>query len=472
MADDNNIKNYSAADIEKYHKGLLSSKEMHELEKAALDDPFLADALEGYATAGVNAAADIDELKERLSEKTEGAKVIAMPVKRQMAFVWWRIAAVIILIAGVGLLIYQFAFNKSSEPIAQNKSENQKGILLKDSEQAATPLNRETSEKPVALQNKKTDQKEKSGKVTVTNETVGMGASKIKSDTALVAINQNNKLVTLAPPKGSISTETEKKEEKEKSSVASTEINAKLFNEQSKQDEAGLVKTMSDKNADGVKDQFAENRSAAFSKTNQSLGYNLHNGSLHNNVFRGRVTDDNNNPLPFANITNTADSVGTYADAKGYFTLTSPDSVLNVRIQSLGFTNSIIQLRNNVPNSKVTLHEDKSLNAVVLSNKKPNARRFGESNMKLEQPEPADGWDNYDTYLANNLNVPETIRMKETGGNVELSFEVDKNGEPINIKVEKSLCSECDKEAIRLIKEGPKWKRKAKKDKATVRISF
>ncbi len=58
MATDNNIKNFTAADIEKYHKGLLSAKERHDLEKAALDDPFLADALEGYAVAGENVSAD------------------------------------------------------------------------------------------------------------------------------------------------------------------------------------------------------------------------------------------------------------------------------------------------------------------------------------------------------------------------------------------------------------------------------
>ena len=94
--------------------------------------------------------------------------------------------------------------------------------------------------------------------------------------------------------------------------------------------------------------------------------------------------------------------------------------------------------------------------------------------MVLEEPEPADGWNNYDLYLANNLKVPENFEEKETGshGEVELSFEVDKNGEPFNITVKKSLCDVCDKEAIRLVKEGPKWKRKAKKGKATVKISF
>ena len=37
----------------------------------------------------------------------------------------------------------------------------------------------------------------------------------------------------------------------------------------------------------------------------------------------------------------------------------------------------------------------------------------------------------------------------------------------------KSLCSKCDKEAVRLVKEGPKWKRIAsKKGRTTVTINF
>src|SRR6185295_4195703 len=55
------------------------------------------------------------------------------------------------------------------------------------------------------------------------------------------------------------------------------------------------------------------------------------------NVFRGRVTDNNNNALPFSNITNLNDNIGTYSDARGNFVLTSTDSILNVQIRSLGF---------------------------------------------------------------------------------------------------------------------------------------
>ena len=122
MATDNNINNFTAADIEKYHKGLLSAKEMHELEKAAMDDPFLADALEGYAVAGVNVAADIAELKGRLAQKTASAKVIPLQTtERKNNFRLLKVAAMLLFVAGATFAVYQFGFNKKAESIAQNE---------------------------------------------------------------------------------------------------------------------------------------------------------------------------------------------------------------------------------------------------------------------------------------------------------------------------------------------------------------
>ena len=40
---------------------------------------------------------------------------------------------------------------------------------------------------------------------------------------------------------------------------------------------------------------------------------------------------------------------------------------------------------------------------------------------------------------------------------VELSFTVNKNGTLTNFKIDRSLDAASDKEAVRLVKEGPKW---------------
>jgi hypothetical protein len=144
-----------------------------------------------------------------------------------------------------------------------------------------------------------------------------------------------------------------------------------------------------------------------------------------------------------------------------------------VQVRSLGFETDNVQLKNKIPENKIFLEEDKTLSARVLDTVKRNTNRSRHSTMVLDEPEPVDGWSNYDIYLVNNLKVPESFTPKQgSGGEVELSFDVDKNGEPVNITVKKSLCESCDKEAIRLLKEGPKWKRKVKKGKGTVTIAF
>ncbi len=76
MSEEKKYKNYTAADIEKYHRGLLSPGEMNQLEKAALDDPFLADALEGYKTTAANISSDLSELEKKLEERVADKKVI------------------------------------------------------------------------------------------------------------------------------------------------------------------------------------------------------------------------------------------------------------------------------------------------------------------------------------------------------------------------------------------------------------
>ncbi len=56
---------YTAADFERYHSGQMNESEMHALEKASLQDPFLADALEGYSYTSTSEK-DISDLKEKL----------------------------------------------------------------------------------------------------------------------------------------------------------------------------------------------------------------------------------------------------------------------------------------------------------------------------------------------------------------------------------------------------------------------
>ena len=473
MGNGHNIKIFTAADIEKYHKGLMSTKERHDLEKAALDDTFLADALEGY-TASVNVNEDIAEVKKRLADRIEKSKSIRIP----FPFPLWKIAAMIVLVAGAGLLVYQVGFNNKQAEIAQankkapaNGEAIEQNITITDS---LTTLKLDSLSKDVALQqtekdlsDKKTEQSSTLVAPNGTTENILVESKAVQDDFAKGLIEKTIPGTATAPAKAE-----DKANETKKSLRNDNAVDKSIADEKSpdfKNKELSLKKKV-DSDGDGVNNRLD---GAVVTKPSAGNAIRKQQGFYQRNVFRGRVTDANNNAIPFSNITNLQDDVGTYSDARGFFNLTSPDSVLNVQVRSLGFESNNVQLRNRLPENKVLMEEDRSLSARVLDTVKRNTNRLRNSNMVLEEPEPVDGWNNYDLYLVNNLKVPEAFRTRQTsGGEVELSFEVDKNGEPINITVKKSLCESCDKEAIRLIKEGPKWKRKIKKGKATVTVSF
>lgn len=480
MANDNNIKTFTATDIEKYHKGLLSNKERHALEKAALDDPFLADALEGYAVAGANVTDDMVDLKKRLADRTGEAKVIPLNTGRTNNFKLLRAAVVIAFVAGAAFLVYQFSGNKNKNDIAQNNTTKKEAVKATDSISPST-----NSVVPAEG-----------------NKTTTVSTSGYKKEDALVTTNPTYKPVAASEAQGAddsvaIKEKTVDAEISNPAPVASNDASKangdlKIIPLEKNKDERDFLARQKSKdipaNASKKETQYPVTAASEKKLNNPDEDANLnfkvtrraedqYRNQQQSNIFRGRVTDVNNVGLPFARVINPQDNVGTYSDAKGFFNLTYPDSVLNVQVRSLGFENNTVQLRNNVANTQIVLQDDKSLSEVVINSQKPNAAaRSRESNIKIEESEPADGWDNYDAYLANNLNVPEDIKTKQsanTAGSVQVSFEVDKNGKPTNFRVEKSLCPKCDEEAKRLIKEGPKWKRAAsKKGRTTVTINF
>jgi hypothetical protein len=475
MATEHTIKTFTALDIEKYQQGLLSSKERHDLEKAALDDPFLADALEGYHSSPVNISADLTELKNRLAGKTEEKKAIPLQhTEGKRAFPWLRVAAMLIAVAGAGLLVYQFAFNKQEDTnIAQvSKAEEKNVPVAPDSMKAATDGVPVISTSP-GTTGKQTTVTTQPGSLS-SDEAVKEDAKDITAQADAVATNDDVKSsdnnVSAPSQPGNAANAPVTATGAANNNAKALEADTKIAEAKRKDAENAAAKEVN-ANA-GVLNEAAsrQNRSVTANRNAEQL-----NNQYRANIFRGQVTDANNNAVPFANVTNLEDNVGTYTDARGNFNLTSPDTVLNVQVRGLGYNNNNLQLRNNVSNAQVVMQEDKSVAAQTISSKKINSeRRANNPNFKLEnEPEPEDGWDNYDSYLVNNLSIPDDIKGKQSGGGqVELSFEVNKYGEPVNIKVTKSLCTRCDQEAIRLVKEGPKWRRKARNGKTTVTISF
>ena len=348
---------FTAEDIERYYSGKMSPLEMHKLEKAAMEDPFLADALEGYGFTNTPVK-DNEYLYSQLQSKMTAGKVV--PINKFDKNQFLKITALFILLAGCGWAVYKFAFNTRNNDIASVKKI-----------EAPTPvITADTIRNETALQQKNINQ---------------------ETDTQTTAIQDNGN--------GTVSLSTQNRH-------------------------TGKLNS----NTASIPKEKVQNSEPSRAKTER--------------VISGYNKDASAGP----GISETSDS-GTIASA--------PQTV------SAGKENVIVLKRS----------KSDPMPEVVLSNIKKDSN-YRNPNITFEEAEPANGIVYYNDYVANNLEMPELEMRKNVAGEVKLSFDVNDAGQAINIKVEKSLCTECDKEAIRLLKDGPKWVKKKKNKKGKLSIKF
>ncbi len=103
---------FTIEDIKRYVAGRMTPAEMHAIEKAALEDPFLADAIEGAQYAIENYGEETfnsstDELRKRIRDTrtTDTRNIIG---------IWWKAAAVVVILVTAVAIVY---FVNSERPV-------------------------------------------------------------------------------------------------------------------------------------------------------------------------------------------------------------------------------------------------------------------------------------------------------------------------------------------------------------------
>jgi hypothetical protein len=405
---------YTAADFERYYAGTMTAAERHALEKAALDDPFLADALEGYRLTPTPAA-DMEKIRARLQPDEERRSFFLF---RSPLF---RAAAALVLVAGTAWLAYNLTSEKE-KPIA------------KEAVQQTAPVTKTgtaTLPNPVATDTQ-----------FVASAPTAAGKKQILKYKQLDAGNQPS-------------------EQEFAYHVADT-LQKRTTEEFAK-----------DKIAN---DQLTTNQANARSAANNQATYN--NVTVNRNPS---PTDNNNIVLQQARmkaenvISN--DNLRKQVVNNSIKTDTASERTASLQGRVAGVTamaapNASVAQPDTLKNFDVVLQEQKrDMEEVVVSGyTKKSAVAPRRPQVVVDTLEPEEGFVQFGHYIADNLKRPEELKVK-TSGEVQLSFEVNNNGEPVNITVVKSLCNKCDEEAIRLLKEGPKWKKKKNK-KGSVTIRF
>ncbi len=417
----NHIKHYTAADIQRYLSRQMSAQERHAMEKAALEDPFLAEAMEGYAqrpAAGI--VPDIEDLKKRLQQRTGRSKTASLYSHK----IWWSAAASILIVLGGAFTWYWLS--PVGNHIAQKK------------ETAVAPVkeSRDTTKAPVAADS-------------------AVKESREEKSTPLSPIPEKLSPQAPPPPPQRIKQAPLPKPESKNDTVAPTQGFTAA-------DQAAAVKAIEQAQAiegsEREKSQTGESRSIPVAAAQSEAP-----APAHINIFTGKITDHNKTPLPFVNIRPGDTLSETYSDARGNFKLISGKNSLVANLRSVGFQPKEVVLYAGVPVNTVMLQPDTAqmrevvVSAYGIQKKRALSANDNKSAGEVPGAVPADGWKNYDIYLMNNTRSPGK-GSTPVHGLVDVSFTINQYGQLSDFKVIRSTCLPCNQEAIRVIKEGPQWK--------------
>ena len=400
-----------------YIRGLRKGKEAHRLEKESMQDPFLADAMDGYNQVEGNHEQRIEKLRMQVS--AHSAK------KKSTYAITWSIAACLII--GFGISSY-FLFLKKSMTDEVFIAEESVSIKLAEPAAPPTPAIPATPTVPA------TPQKE-----------IALATTKVKTDSTPISeitARQADKkdmiaeIQTTSQPQGAPVAAVPMMEEVSEETAALQEVVATIDTFESESD-----------------------KKMKLAKVATILPQN--------NMIKGRVTDGKGEPLIGASVTYKGTNIGTITNMNGEFSLVKKDDKKRLTAEYIGY--DPVEIRVDTSRTMlIAMNENKqALNEVVVvgygakKNKKSTTlgsdAKVKEQTEKEITPQPVIGKRSYQKYLKEHLVRPTDEKCAQVKGKVVLTFLINKEGRPFYIKVKESLCESADKEAIRLIQEGPDW---------------
>lgn len=370
-----------------YIRGARKGKEAHRLEKEAMRDPFLADALEGYSRVGNGADEQIEKLRRRIR---------ARAVRKRNHAVVWSIAASLLI--GVCIGSY-FLFQE--KPL---------------SDEARMAMEQAVHPKPLSVYEE--EKKDELAEVVIKDSA---GPSK-------KLISESKKKKMLAPSSEVPQIMTQE--------LMEEALEAIIDDEPSAMDKKMVMR------ASVANDSSFNAKVAVVGKV------------------RGKVTDPSGEPLVGATVRVKGTNQGTISDENGDFTLKT-DGNRELSVDYIGYESVVLPVDTTKDLLIAMNVDDATLDEVVVVGygSQPKSSVTG-AIMSLKMsgtPQPSIGRKAFRRYLKENLVHPSDKECARAKGKVILTFRVDKDGRPESISVKKGLCASADKEAIRLIEEGPDW---------------
>lgn len=420
-------------DIVKYKNGELTPQEMHALEKKALADPFLAEAMEGIENISPAALkTDISTIDGKVSGK-----------KKTILFTPLRIAAGIVLLVASVFFIFQLIPKPET-------------IALKTEKQKPEIKNTE-SEKPRAGSGKETEktenQKGEANNKPLKAESQGQGSGELKSP--VKSEEQPSTAVQHAEPKNKNS-EAEIVTPVTQAPVQDLAVQQQQLKIENDENKPAKETMGPELKAAGAKSISREKKSDSFAADEARVSaVPSAKRNMPKSISGQVISAEDGSPLPGVNVILKGTSIGTVTDSYGNYKISTDLDNRSLVFSFIGLQQQEVDASNR-DKVDVQMKEDISqLSEVVVT--ALGVSKDDEAVPIMKWAEPEGGRKAYDAYLESNVVYPEEALKNKIKGKAGIEFTVGTDGSLSDFRVFKKLGYGCEDEIIRLVKSGPKW---------------
>ncbi|GAT62433.1 carboxypeptidase-like regulatory domain-containing protein [Paludibacter jiangxiensis] len=373
--------------LKEYIQGQRKGKEANRIERQAMNDSFLNDAIEGFDSVEGSHLPALERLEE---------KVLRVRNQHRRVIVYWAMAASVLLLIGFGSFF-----------LLQQKPETRMPEIATVAPKKVTPSAEEQK-------------------------------SAVPESTSRTIIPTKTKTLAVASPPVSPEAITNKAQEESIPEPVMAPVQAEVLTA----NQVRMSKMLEGKVA----------------------GLQVEPTVQPSNKLQGKVVDEKGEPLIGASVKIKGTNVGAVTDANGYFQLPQNVSDSAKLIAGyLGYENREVKITDK--SVSIQLQPDqKTLSEVVVVGYVPQKKKtVVGSIVKIASGEfgEKEFLEYCKKYGAKNL-------CGELQTEVKVSFNISKEGFPVNVTIKKSTCMAASREAERLLSSSPAWSKKDRKVTMTI----
>lgn len=419
--------------LRRWITGEATHEEERQLDQLAEEDPFLAEALEGYRRHPEGRHAErVEQLKARVREKGRRKRTVLFYLPRAAA------AAILLAIAAGGFWYINQDGSGTPSLAVQEKPAEQAEEAAPESDAGASdtgPGKDETASLPAP--------KEPPAQALKAPPLPKEAPARAKKQEALPPPPASKELARaepLPPGGGEIKIEA---------------------------DEAEPYSLKEQETAVAAEERKADETAGFSARARREPPAPAAKPKAQGRMVTGIVTGPDGAPLIGASVLLEGTARGAATDIDGRFALQVPDSSsANLVVNYTGYESQTVPIGRE-DSLAIALTEGEALLDQVVVTGYATGRET-----PLPAPRPENGFDELRRYIRENLKYPEAARKNGTEGKVNLAFRIQADGTPGDFRIKKGLGDGCDEEAIRLLREGPKWEGAGQEVEYTVRFKL